>query len=354
MLKKLEIENFRCIEHAQLEFDGEGTGIVGANASGKTSLLEAIFFLGHGRSFRGGTRDRLLRRQADLFRIVGLIDHPRGQLTGGVEYSGGAMTARLAGTGISSVSDIAEVLPIQVIDPGVHRLIEEGSARRRRLLDWGVFHVKHQFIAPWRRYQRALQQRNAALRDGEDHVVIAAWEADLAASGEALDHQRRGYVDLLEPCFSRIASLLLGLPAALGYRRGWPTDLGLTDALEEGRSRDLRLKTTTVGAHRADLTFKVDGEFARDRVSRGQQKMLAASLILAQIELMAARGMDRVCLLLDDPAAELDVDNLGRLLGVINKIPAQIVVTSVTNAGLKGMQIGRMFHVEQGRFNPVV
>ena len=264
------------------------------------------------------------------------------------------MTARLAGTGISSVSDIAEVLPIQVIDPGVHRLIEEGSARRRRLLDWGVFHVKHQFIATWRRYQRALKQRNAALRDGEDPVVVAAWEADLAASGEALDHHRHGYVDLLEPHFSRIASLLLGLPVALGYRRGWPADSGLTAALEEGRSRDLRLKTTTVGAHRADLTFKVDGELARDRVSRGQQKMLAASLILAQIELMAARGMDRVCLLLDDPAAELDVDNLGRLLGVINDIPAQIVVTSVTNAGLKGMQIGRMFHVEQGRFSPVV
>ena len=354
MLTALEVENLRCIERARLEFDPNGTGIVGSNASGKTTLLESIFFLSHGRSFRGGTREKLLRRGSERFRIVGDIARPAGMVTGGVEYSGDQLKVRLAGQGISGVSEIAEILPTQVIDPGVHRLVEEGSARRRRLLDWGVFHVKHQFLAVWRRYQRALHQRNAALRSTTEGSVIGAWDAELAVSGSALDQERKAYVERLQPHFSGIAGRLLRLEVALSYRRGWPVELDLAAALREAMPRDMRLKTTTVGAHRADIVFRMDGELARDRVSRGQQKMLASSLILAQMALRATETADPVCLLLDDPAAELDVDNLGRLLSVINEIPAQIIATSVTNAGLRGMRIGRMFHVEQGRFTPML
>jgi len=354
VLTGLEIENLRCIEQAKLEFDPDGTGIVGGNASGKTTLLEAIFFLSHGRSFRGGTREKLLRHGSETFRLVGHIAHPRGTFTGGVEYCSAELKVRLAGQDVSGVSEIAQVLPTQVIDPGVHRLVEEGSARRRRLLDWGVFHVKHQFLAVWRRYQRALHQRNAALRSTADNRVIGAWDAELAVAGSILDHERQAYVDRLQPHFVRIACKLLGQDAALGYRRGWAAELDLGAALDEAVTRDVRLKTTSVGAHRADLVFRIDGELARDRVSRGQQKMLAASLILAQIALRSKEDPEPVCLLLDDPAAELDVDNLGRLLAAINEIPAQIIATSVTNAGLRGMRIGRMFHVEQGRFTPML
>jgi DNA replication and repair protein RecF len=233
-------------------------------------------------------------------------------------------------------------------------LIEEGSARRRRLLDWGVFHVKHQFLSTWRRYQRALRQRNAALRTGGTAEVIEAWEMELATSGVQLDQHRAAYVDVLRPHFERIALRLLRCEAVLGYRRGWAAEADLDTALRDARPRDIRLKATSQGAHRADLTFRIDGQPARDRVSRGQQKMLASALILAQVELRASIGTNRPCLLLDDPAAELDVDNLGRLLGVINEIPAQIVATSVTNSGLKGMKLGRMFHVEQGDFAPML
>jgi DNA replication and repair protein RecF len=354
VLAGIEIENFRCIERAQLEFDPAGTGIVGANASGKTSLLESIFFLSHGRSFRGGTREKLLKQDTRFFRIVGQIEHSRGSFTAGVEYSNDQLSARLAGHGISGVSDIAEVLPTQIIDPGVHRLVEEGSARRRRLLDWGVFHVKHQFLHVWRRYQRALHQRNAALRAAEDPSVIQAWETELVASGIVLDQDRQAYIETLQAHFARIAGRLLGVEAGLAYRRGWPADVGLQPAFELARARDLRLKTTTVGAHRADLTFRVAGDAARDRVSRGQQKMLAAAVILAQIALRSTLDAEPVCLLLDDPAAELDVDNLGRLLAVIDELPAQIIATSVTDAGLRGMRIGRLFHVEQGRFGAML
>ncbi|HEY5807120.1 MAG TPA: DNA replication and repair protein RecF, partial [Povalibacter sp.] len=201
MLVSINIENFRCIEDAQLEFDPQGTGILGKNASGKTSLLEAIFFLGHGRSLRSNTRDKLVRRGSNYFRVVGTIDASRGRLVAGTEYVDGRTNTRLAGQGISSISEIVEILPIQLIDPGVHRLVEEGSARRRRLLDWGVFHVKQEFLSSWRRYQKALLQRNASLRANEPESIIRAWEDQLVPCGAIVDQCRAAYAEVLKPRF---------------------------------------------------------------------------------------------------------------------------------------------------------
>ncbi len=348
MLASLSVHNFRCIEDAALELDRQGTGIIGPNGAGKTSVLEAIYFLAHGRSFRTAQRVRLVGPAATAFRVVGEIQHEPRTLTAGVEYREGATRARLGGEGVPSISAIAEILPVQVIDPSVHRLIEEGSARRRRLLDWGVFHVEHAFMEPWRRYQRALAQRNAALRGSQGDARL--WEPELAACASEIDRMRRDYAATLAPAFHRIAAELSGCDCRIDYHPGWNEALTLTEAFSKSWARDLRIKTTTVGPHRADLIVRVDGELARDRVSRGQQKLIAAGLVLAQITLTAETSKRRTCLLLDDPAAELDVDSLGKILSAIEQVPAQLVVTSLGQAGLRGINIGKTFHVKQGRF----
>jgi DNA replication and repair protein RecF len=355
VLSSIEVQDFRCIERASLEFHERGTGIVGGNAAGKTSLLEAIYFLTHGRSFRTATRSKLIRCGAETFRVVARIRAGEADLVAGAEHGHGETQLRLGGRGISGVSEIAEVLPIQVIDPGVHRLIDEGSSRRRRLLDWGVFHVKHEFLGVWRRYQRALAQRNTALREELGPDVVDAWEGELVESADAIDRLRSSYAATFSAHFRDIGSVLVGEEVALEYRRGWDADSSLADSLKGSQDKDRRHGTTTVGAHRADLAIKVDGVLARDRVSRGQQKVLAAALILAQIRSLAALTQQtRTCLLLDDPAAELDVDKLGKLLRAIEQIPAQLIVSSVTANGLRGIEIGRTFHVEQGCFTRVL
>lgn len=355
MLESIQIENFRCIERASLELDPRGTGIVGRNASGKTSLLEAVFFLSHGRSFRASTRAKLIRRGADVFRVVAKLSDGERSLIASAEHGHGATQMRLAGRAVSGVAEIAQVLPIQVIDPGVHRLIDEGSTRRRRLLDWGVFHVKRDFLFQWRRYQRALAQRNAALREGLEDRWVHAWDEELTDAGARIDAARAEYAAVLSQAFVPLAADLLEEEVSLEYRRGWPQDEPLDVSLRSVYDRDRRQSTTTVGPHRADLVVRVEGVLARDRVSRGQQKLLAAALILGQVRATQV-GSDSIqtCLLLDDPAAELDVDKLGKLLAQIQLLPAQLIVSSVTEAGLKGIHIGRMFHVERGRFAPVV
>jgi DNA replication and repair protein RecF len=354
VLTAITVENFRCIEHASLDFDSRSTGIIGDNASGKTSLLEAIYFLGHGRSFRAAQAEKLKREGTTFFRVVGRIATQRGLLTAGLEHSQGRTQGQLAGRGISGVADIAEVLPLQIIDPGVHRLVEEGSARRRRLMDWGVFHVKREFLAYWRRYQRALSQRNAALRTAQGEELLHAWEQDFCSAGAEVDRLRAHYVEHLKPHFESLAARLVGPATTLTYRRGWAAELDLREALHDSISRDLRLKTTHVGPHRADLAFLIDGTPAKDRVSRGQQKMLAAAFILSQLQCHTALGAVPTTLMLDDPAAELDVDNLGKLLLAIAEIPSQLIVTSVHERGLKGIEIGQRFHVKQGNFESMV
>ena len=354
MLKTLDVENVRCVERAQLEFDPRATAIVGPNASGKTSLLEAIYFLGHGRSFRAVQREKVIRVGAPFLRLVAWAQGPAGATVVGVECDSNGIQAHLGGRELSGFSEIADLIPIQVIGPGVHRLIEEGSARRRRLLDWGVFHVKHDFLHAWRRYQRALHQRNAALRGNAPYPMVAIWDTELDNCAAIVDAYRNAYLDLFGPEFATWTSQLVGSHVGLEYRRGWRKDLTLAEALVEARERDRRLRTTSVGPHRADLVFTIDGTPARDHVSRGQQKMLASALVLAHIALRAVTAERPTCLLLDDPAAELDVDNLGKLLGALEQIPAQLIVTAVSEEGLRGLPVFRRFHVEQGRVRPML
>jgi DNA replication and repair protein RecF len=206
----------------------------------------------------------------------------------------------------------------------------------------------------WRRYNRALQQRNAALREGHEWSALAAWDHELASAGESVDDLRSRYMASLASHFRETGEALLGGEVAAEYRRGWNRELTLLAALESSGSRDRRLRTTTVGPHRADVVFRSDSSLARDRVSRGQQKMLAAAFILAQTRFRAQHTDARTTLLLDDPAAELDVDNLGKLLSIVTRTPAQLIVTSLSPAGLKGIEIGRMFHVKRGDFSSVL
>lgn len=353
MLSDISVTNFRCIREAELEFHPSGTGIVGPNGSGKTSLLEAIYFLGHGRSFRTRARDVLQGPALDLFRVVARLDTPPTRLTAGIEFADGETRLRVGGRA-STFAEFASLLPMQIVDPGVHRLVEEGSMRRRRQLDWGVFHVEHSFVDPWRRFQRALLQRNAALRTGSPESAVRVWDAELIQAGDLIDQHRERYLAALQPVFATVTQRLLTFPITLGYRKGWSGEVSFAQALADSFPRDSRNRTTTVGPHRADLTFRIEGMTARERVSRGQQKMLAASLVLAQTALRAESPGPATCLLLDDPAAELDVDNLGKLLAVVASLRAQLIVTAVSERGLEGLPIERMFHVEQGAFERVL
>lgn len=355
-LLRLDVRDFRCIASAELEFDSRCNLISGANASGKTSLLESIFFLGRGRSFRTARNETLIRKGEHELLLTGRFEAGESVRPVGVRYSREGFEARAAGNRIGSLAELATILPVQAIDPEVHRLVEEGPAERRRYLDWGVFHVEPRFVEQWRRYQRALKQRNAALRAESPEPVVRAWDPELLESGRALAQSRREYFERLKPHVAEAGQRLLGASIELGLSDGWLAGTELADAINQSWARDKERGTTHAGPHRADLSIRVAGDLAKHRVSRGQQKLTAAAMLLGQLRCDESMGSPTAALLVDDPAAELDSANLERLISLILDLPGQLFVTALDPSmeAFQRLPVTRRFHVEHGKITPLL
>ncbi|MGE4658932.1 MAG: DNA replication and repair protein RecF, partial [Gammaproteobacteria bacterium] len=327
----------------------------GPNGAGKTSILEAIHLLGRGRSFRTRQARELVQRGAESFLVSGGIVGPEGEKNRlGVRYSDGSLALRLDGVKAKSIGDLADKLPVHVIEPSTHLLVEGGPRERRRFLDWGVFHVEPGYLAAWRRYRRILGQRNTALKTGSTSRSLEAWTVGLAEAGNLVVEFRSRYVEQMRVLLELIGIQLLNKVVAIQHRSGWSPGRNFEEALAASLSKDRAMGATQVGPHRADLELRIKGRVAREEVSRGEQKLLAAALVLAQVAVFAAvRGTGGV-LLVDDPAAELDRRSLGRLMGALDDSPAQQVLTGLSQTLLSPAVGAPVFHVELGKTIRVV
>src|SRR3984957_7594089 len=198
-LCRVQVTDFRCLQSAVLDLDPRFTLISGPNGSGKTSLLEAIYVLGRGRSFRTRRLEHLIRQGASQFVVFGEVDTADRRIPVGVEGSASGIRARIAGAAVGTLAELALALPVQIIDPEVHGLIEDGPNRRRRFLDWGVFHGEQSFVGNWQRYRQGLKQGNATLKSGQAPAAVAAWDGDLLRYGQLLTGARSDYVARLSP-----------------------------------------------------------------------------------------------------------------------------------------------------------
>lgn len=351
-LKLFKATDFRCIEEAELELDQQYNLVYGANASGKTSLLEAIAYLGRGKSFRGATTQQLLRHGARDFVLFGeaSADGIRHRL--GVSNGAGGLETSVDGKTSGGVAALAEALPLQVIDPEVHELIGGGPEARRRYVDWIAFHVEHGYLDAWRRFRRALKQRNAALRKGAGVRELSVWDSEFVDAALDVDRLRERALEQAIPEIGRAGEVLLETAVGFEYRRGWAVGESLESCLEGGVERDRQQGSTQAGPHRADLSVRYDSRQARKLVSRGQQKLLACGMILAATAIVQRRLGRRLLLLVDDPAAELDRSSLGRLIEEIGRLDCQVVATALEPNAALFPDKPRAFHVEHGRFTP--
>jgi DNA replication and repair protein RecF len=360
-LGALSIQNLRCLHQVELELHPGRNLIVGANGSGKTSLLEGVFLLGRGRSFRTRNSERLISHGESRLVVFGRTLSPEASRIPtalGVQVTRGEPTiAKIQGQFTQTLADLSEALPVQVIDPGVHKLVEDSAYRRRRWLDWATFHVEHGFVEVWGHYTRALKQRNAVLKQVQaDRAAtgqLDAWDTELAQLGEKLAQSRRRVLGDLQPHWQATVLALADLNLELVYFQGWGRGTTLLDSLQASRERDILRGSTHVGPHRGDVILKLDGRLARDTLSRGQQKLAAVSMIVAQLRLLTSILPEPPTLLLDDPAAELDPERLTRFIDQVAPLRCQLVLTALTAGGQPFGQPDRMFHVEQGRvFEP--
>jgi len=347
-LRTLKCTDFRCLASAELNFSSENNLIYGPNASGKTSILEAAGYLGRGRSFSGASTRELIGHGADEFVLFGRADVGLREVSLGVRNSRSGLEVHADGEKKSSAAALAEALPLQVIDPDVHQLVAGGPEHRRRYVDWIAFHVEHGYLVQWRRFRRALKQRNAALRNGANRQALAGWDKEVAGLGVDIDDARRRMLDITRPALEETGEMLLGSSVDFEYQRGWAKDLSLAEALAGSVERDLLTGSTQVGPHRADIRLRHDERQARKLVSRGQQKLLACSLILAAVEVVQTQLEKPLLLLLDDPTAELDADSLRRLMGCVANLGCQVIATTLEPDRALFHEAPRLFHVEHG------
>lgn len=335
---------------------GPGVNLLtGDNGAGKTSLLEALHLMAYGRSFRGRVRDGLIRTGADAVEIfVEWQERAPSRLRkAGLRHTGQAWAGKLDGNSVGQLGELCAALAVVSFEPGSHALVTGGGEPRRRYLDWGLFHVEQDFLGLWRRYSRALKQRNALLKAGVGGIQLDAWDHELAAAGEPLTERRLQYVEQLQPALHRVAAQLapsLGA-AQLEFQPGWRRhELSLADALLLARDRDRTMGYTSVGPHRADWRVDFGLNPLRETLSRGQAKLTALSCLLAQAEDYAARRGEWPVIALDDLASELDRNHQRRVLERLRDSGAQVFVTGTEmpsafeETGIQSV----WFHVEHG------
>lgn len=327
--------------------------VSGANGAGKTTLLEAVHLLAYGRSFRGRVRDGLIRTGADAVEVFAEWQErdPVRTRKVGLRHAGSEWQGRLDGQSVAHLGELCAALAVVTFEPGSHALITGGGEPRRRLLDWGLFHVEPDFLPIWRRYARALRQRNQLLKARVRDAQLDAWDHELSEAGEPLTRSRQRYLDRLAPELQAIGADLvpaLGL-AELAFSPGWNREsLPLADALLLARDRDLAYGYTSVGPHRADWRIAFSALPGRETLSRGQAKLTALSLLLAQAAMHAAQCGEWPVVALDDLASELDRQHQARVLGRLLASGAQVLMTGTEPPPALGELCDQvaMFHVE--------
>ncbi len=351
-LTKLEIFRLRNIEHASVCAGPHLNFLVGENGSGKTSGLEAIHLLGRARSWRTAQLSQLIQfKQPDAL-VSGLVHSAEGPRRIGVRLSRQQREMHLDGRVIQSSAELLTAFPVHVIQPSSVALLEGSPRYRRQFLDWGTFHVEHAYLDDWRRFVKALTQRNAVLKRGLS-TEIDPWNHEVARYGTIVAEARGRYLDQLAPYLRDTVSAFFGeCSIHVTYLPGWKAGRALLAALREDVAEDARQGYTRSGPHRGDFAVTLNGIPARAYLSRGQTKLLVYALLLAQTSLLEARGRS-VCVLIDELASELDRRNRGRLLELLLLRQVQCFITAVNADDLQcpKAEDTMMFHVEHGRIS---
>lgn len=355
-ISRLQISGIRNLNDVVIPECGRVNVFCGHNGSGKTSILEAIFILSRARSFRTHKLNTVINHLATRCVVYGELSE--GGSMGVMRSRNEKQVFKVNGNPVYSAAELAEQLPLQLINANSFSLLEGGPSLRRQFLDWGVFHVEHDFWFYWKRIQKALKQRNSLLRRGRiQDAEILPWDTELSQCAEIIDGMRAAYIRRLQPHFQAILASLTQLEQPeLIYQRGWNMEQPLIEVLQHDRQRDLQQGSTLHGPQRADIVIKIAGRSAEDVLSRGQEKLLACALRLAQGVLLHELTGQTCTYLVDDLPAELDVTHRKSLCKQLSSMRSQVFVTAPEAQSLAecwpNTEQTKWFHVEHGVVSP--
>lgn len=350
-LRRLEIQNLRILRALAIHPSPTLNLFVGPNGSGKTSLLEGIYVLGLGRSFRTRHIKEAVAKDSKGLVAFGELSLEDGRtVLIGVERQQGISRIRIDGRDVHAASELARTMPVFMITPHGQWLLAEGAQQRRKLIDWTLFHLEPLYLNVLQRYHRVLRQRNAQLKHAS-HAELSPWNRQVGQLGEAVHTFRKQYLDVLIPRFQEILAAFLPMPVELAYQPGWDARKTLHDALAETTAVARARGYTAVGPHRADLQFRVGRVPAQRVLSRGEGKLLILGFLLAQVDCVIRSVAKTPIVLVDDFPAELDVESRGRFMRSLAEREVQTFFTALSDVAVDSShwQDAKQFHVKHGQ-----
>ncbi|MDP2575033.1 DNA replication/repair protein RecF [Vibrio penaeicida] len=353
-LTRLIVQTFRNIEACDVELSPGFNFLIGPNGSGKTSIIEAIYLLGHGRSFKSSLTGRVIQNDCDELFVHGrFLNQDQFELPIGInKQRDGSTEVKIGGQSGQKLAQLAQVLPLQLIHPEGFELLTDGPKFRRAFIDWGVFHTESHFYDAWGRFKRLNKQRNALLKTATHYKELSYWDQQMATLAENISQWRQEYVENMKKVAEEICRTFLPeFDIQLKYYRGWDKDTPYQDILENNFERDQSLGYTFSGPNKADLKIKVNGTPVEDVLSRGQLKLMVCALRVAQGQHLTQMTGKQCIYLIDDFASELDSQRRQRLADCLKTTGAQVFVSSITESQVVDMldDNGKMFHVEHGK-----
>lgn len=355
-LDKVQLTDFRNLKQIEFKPARSLSLISGKNGSGKSSIIEALYYLGYGRSFRTNKHESVIQHDTDRFSIFSRCTDEAGETSSiGLQRSRHEQfTCSIDGIHSHRLADLVSLIPVQLFTPQSTDLIIGSPGERRRFIDWGLFHVEHQFNLQFQTFQKLLKTRNTQLKRqvNIDSPENAYWEQQFVIIGDHLTNKRKNYVSRLQPIFNAICGdFLPEFSVEISYYKGWEKGASLTESLLRKREYDSKVGYTTSGPHKSDLRFKVDGSLAQEVLSRGQLRMAVAALQLSQTKLFQQETDRKSIFLLDDVGAELDVEKRERFIDGLVAMDTQLFVTAIEREQLSFIskyKDKKMFHVEHG------
>lgn len=356
-LLQLNIHSLRNLNSVEFETDSGFNIFYGENGAGKTSILEAVHLLSHGRSFRSSRINPLIQHQKSKLRVTGKVREQYSTYQLGVERSKRGILARINGANVQNILKLSECFPTLAMHPNTFNFLSEEPAQRRSFIDWGVFYENSRFVDNWRSYKKALKQRNAALRQGLGKEHISIWNEPLAEAGESINSYRKIYVSNI---IHKLPELMFKFKQSykidMVLKAGWPEGISLLQALEDSIEKDIATGYTHAGVHRADLKVSLNSHPVSLYASRGQLKLVTVLLKLAQCSFLVKENKRSCVLILDDLSAELDKKYFLQLLDVVAELKLQAFLSTIDPIEnlLKNRISHKLFHVEHGLVKEMV
>jgi len=353
--KNLHLQNFRNYKELDLEFDEKLNLILGENAQGKTNLIEALYIMGLGKSFRTNNDQEMIAFGSDFSKAVSIIQDEDKETTTEIQYKKDGKILKLDGIKLLRTMDLLENVYIVVFSPDDLKIVKEGPDNRRRFLDRELCQIKPIYYSDLGNYKKVLKQRNYLLKEkNTDKNLFNVFDEALADYGIRIAKERENFVKNIYKISEKIHTDITGGKEKFEvyYESKIKENFTKEDykkALENNLQNDYFKGYTSFGPHKDDIQILVNGIDIRNFGSQGQQRTAALSLKLAELGLIKQETGKNAVLLLDDVLSELDGNRQKYLIQSMKDVQVFITTATIDEKLISELPKGKSFYVDNGQ-----